>query len=320
MVSVIVPAYKVEDYLADCLNDILNQDYENIEIIVVDDGSPDRSGEMAMEFARRNSRIKILRQKNSGLSEARNSGLKMATGEYITFIDSDDRIAPDYISTLVRTALETGAGISMVGFRMFRDKMPEPDNNQDGGKVRILNPEECVEEILYQRRDTVPSACGKLFLKEIWGDSHFTSGILYEDLDLIPRVCLKGKLIAASDRRIYYYRHNENSITHNFSPRRLDVLGVTERLERDFSALGNSLGEAARDRRLSANFNIFGLCANSGEERYSGVMEECWNLIRRYRFRSLMNPKVRLKNKLGILASYAGGKRLIRLLARKVYR
>ncbi len=99
-ISVIVPAYNVESYLADCLDSILNQTYPNIEVIVIDDGSPDRSGEIAENYKQKDRRIKVIHQENGGLSVARNSGLDNATGEFVCFIDSDDWIEPDYLELL----------------------------------------------------------------------------------------------------------------------------------------------------------------------------------------------------------------------------
>lgn len=321
LVSVIVPAYNVEDYIADCLKALLAQDYPNLEIIVVDDGSTDRTGEILMEFARRDSRIKVLRQANAGPSEARNAGIMLASGEYLAFIDSDDLVGSCYVSYLVRIISVSKADIAVVGFRMFDGTASFADSCGKKDEWSLMTPETGTMKMLYQTSVIEPSPWGKLFSVRLWGsESRFVPGIIYEDLDLMPRIFLKAKSIAVSEEKLYFYRQREGSFMHRFEPRRLDVLGVTERLEKFMSEVNPDLGRAARDRRLSASFNIFGLCAASGDRMWSSVMDQCWELIRKYRWDSLKNPKVRLKNKFGIAVSYLGGKPLLRFVSRLVYK
>lgn len=112
MISIIVPVYKVESYLRQCIDSIINQTYHNIEILLIDDGSPDRCGEICEEYARTDSRIRFFHTENKGLSAARNLGLQKAKGEYVGFVDSDDWIEPDMYEILLRRLEESGTNIS----------------------------------------------------------------------------------------------------------------------------------------------------------------------------------------------------------------
>ena len=115
-ISVIVPIYKVEVYINKCIDSIINQSYKNIEVILVDDGSPDKCGEIANIYSKKDSRVKVIHKENGGLSDARNCGMKYATGEYVLFVDSDDWISEEMIDTLVSIAIETNADIVQSAF------------------------------------------------------------------------------------------------------------------------------------------------------------------------------------------------------------
>ena len=118
-ISVIVPVYNVEQYLPQCLDSIINQTYKDLEIICVDDGSPDNSGKILDEYAKKDNRIKVIHQENGGLSEARNTGLDNATGDWISFVDSDDYVALDYYETMIKAVKENGADVVQCGHSVF---------------------------------------------------------------------------------------------------------------------------------------------------------------------------------------------------------
>ena len=123
LVSVIVPIYKVEKYLGKCVDSIINQTYKNLEIILVDDGSPDNSGKICDEYAKKDNRIKVIHKENGGLSSARNAGLDVATGEFIAFVDSDDRIHLDFVEKLYRAIKEENADIASCYVESFIKKL-----------------------------------------------------------------------------------------------------------------------------------------------------------------------------------------------------
>ena len=309
MVSVIIPAYNAADYLRECIDSALAQTCRDIEVIVVDDGSTDSTPEIIAGYAARDPRIRPLRQSNQGLSSARNAAIAVAKGEWISFLDSDDAMSPDCIATMLRAAEQTGC--RMVHAAWVRGSDPSVLHG-DGQRaavavVRVMDAVGFIEDVLYQTSGLVPVAWAKLYRRELFDDIRFRHGITYEDLDMFYELAFAAGRIAVTDTPVYYYRDNPASITNTFTPSRFDVLDVTRRLEAYMSAHCPALLPAARDRRLSANFNIYGLLATYDKEsRYASVAKECMDVVRSHRRGSLLNPRVRLKNKLAILLSMLG--------------
>lgn len=210
LVSVIVPVYKVEEYLVKCVDSILGQSYRDLEVILVDDGSPDSCGEMCEEFARKDARVKVIHQKNGGLSAARNTGLCHASGEYVLFVDSDDYIALDLLEDLLKHA-EDGVDVLLFdhcevtssGEKIFGNKW-FPGISSDEIKRRI------VSDQIYN------SAWGKLFRRRLWDGLEFPVGLVYEDLYVMPSVVVKAGEVRYVDlgrAGSYYNRLNPGAIT-----------------------------------------------------------------------------------------------------------
>lgn len=319
MVSVIIPAYNVEKYIRECLDSVLGQTYSDIEVIVIDDGSTDSTPEIIREYAERDSKVRLIRKPNGGPS-ARNAGLDVASGEWIMFVDSDDAIAPEAVETLLGLATETGTLYAEGGWTEGEDSRRVCWSEGAESVTRIYDAESYIEKVLYQQ-GPVPSAWSKLFYRSLFdGGLRFREGILYEDLDFFYLPAVKAGKMAVTDRPLYFYRKNPASLTGRFSPRRFDVLEVTARIEAYVAVNYPRLLPAAHDRRLSAGFNMLGLiAAHDREGRYSQTASDCWTLIRRYRRESLLNPQVRLKNKVGIILSYFG-RGVFSLFARQFYR
>lgn len=329
MVSIIIPAYNTGKYLCECLDSVLRQTWRDIEVIVVNDGSTDATEEIARGYAARDGRVKLITVSNGGQAAARNIGLDRAEGEWIAFVDSDDMLYPRAIETLMGIALRSGAPIACGRFVEGRRWVGERyggdgsnRSNREHGEAEIsfelLAAEEFMERMLYQS-GADSSVCCKLYARRLFEKQRFVPGILYEDLDIACRLAAEGGSVAVSEEVVYFYRENPDSSTHRFTTRRLDVLDVTARIEDYMARNYPRLLPAARDRRLSASFNMLGLIvANDAEEEYRDAAERCRDTIRRYRRGSLLNPRVRLKNKLGILASYFG-QRFLETILRRVY-
>lgn len=301
MVSIILPVYNVEKYLEECVKSVLDQDFSDWEMILIDDGSTDRSGSLAESLANSDPRISCYHFENGGLSVARNRGLEIAKGDLVMFMDSDDMLYPDALSKLFLTLTKQEA--DLVEGKIIRGRIFNP-NIKKKYKIKILSSFEAIEKVLYQDL-MLPSAWGKLFRKSMFDNLSFTPGILYEDLDLFYLIFLRCKKIVYISTPVYFYRDTSGSIINSWSPRRLDVLKVTEKIEKYFTDNNPGLVPAARDRRLSANFNMFALCSLNND-RFNA--DKCWKIIKSYRNGSLFNHKVRLKNKVGILFSYLGKK------------
>ena len=322
IISVIVPVWNVEEFLDEGLESISVQTYVDFEVVMVDDGSTDRSGEICRQWVERDNRYRLIQKENGGLSSARNAGLEVAKGEYVTFVDSDDVIHPKYLETLMELAKRKEYFITGVGFLRFSDDIPLV-NCVMTEKYHYL-PYDALTEMLYQNGHMINSAWGKLFRRELIEGIWFKEGILYEDLEWMARVLEKmpkSKRVGLCDAPLYFYRKRDGSLIETFSRHRLDVLDVTREIEERAVESGNKgFLRAARDRRLSANFDIYmqlwkhcrhvenGATSteNYDAHAYELVKAECWRQIKRLRMGSLINPHVRRKNKLGILLSFFG--------------
>ena len=317
LVSVIIPVYKVEKFLRQCIQSVLAQTHSALEIILIDDGSPDSCGEICEEYAALDSRIRVIHKKNGGLSSARNAGLEVASGEYITFIDSDDFVAENYIETLLKWCIDSGVDIACGGFAEYHtgEKIATYEAERD---PEILTAEKFLEAMLYQHTGD-NSVWGKLYRKSVFDGLRFTQGILYEDLDIIYKAILRVKNVAWGKTPLYYYRITPGSILHNFSRKRADVLDVTDHMVEYIGKNYPQLAPAARSRRLSAHFNIYCLLAANGL-RNQEIEERCKKVIKEERGKFIFDRNVRLKNHLGILLTYLGGFPMLRFLGSRIYR
>lgn len=313
LISIIVPVYNVETYLSACLDSILDQSYKNLEIIVIDDGSTDFSLKIAETYSEKEDRIIVYSFPNAGLSEARNRGLEVATGEYVVFVDSDDLLLRNALHVMME-AMHSNP-VDIVEGKIMKGELLGDFKNQNNYHTVLYTPLEAITDVLYQKR-LLPSMCGKLFKRNLFDDLKFEKGILYEDLNIFYRVLEKCKKILWIDFPVYFYRITEGSIVNTWKPQRLDVLKVTENLENYIKEKYPQLLPSAQDRRLSANFNMFALCSINGDKESAS---KCWLHIKENRKKSFFNPKVRIKNKAGILLSYMG-RNVFNFAARRIYK
>lgn len=311
LVSVIVPVYKVEPYLHRCVDSILIQTYTNLEIILVDDGSPDNCGTICDEYAKKDKRIKVIHKKNGGQSEARNVGLDMAKGEYVTFVDSDDWIHNQYIEILYNDIIQANADVSMCTFVRTSDMHCDDSAHQKykNHKFKIISKEQAIEKTLYQNKlDSSP--WDKLYKRNLFDGLRFTVGRIYEDLEIIYQIYDRATILTYTDEALYYYFYREDSTLGVFNQKRLVVLDITDEIVRYMKEKYPAIVPAAKDRKLSANFNMLALISLYKSDDEISI-RRCWDNICKLRWRSLFNPKVRLKNKLGILVSLFGKKALM---------
>lgn len=220
-ISIIVPVYKVEKYLDTCVRSILEQTFADFELILVDDGSPDRCGALCDAYAAEDERIIVIHKENGGLSSARNAGIEAARGNYIGFVDSDDSIAPDMYHFLYENMKKEQADLSMCGlFDVYAGREPKrlPEY------YRVMGPEEAVEMVLKAEIVSV-TAVNKLYKKEIFCKLRFMEGRQAEDAFAAVDILMNCKKIVVSSRQKYYYVHRGGSITTGkFSERDMDVI------------------------------------------------------------------------------------------------
>ena len=229
LISIIVPIYKVEPYLDRCVRSIVEQTYENLEIILVDDGSPDNCPAICDAWAAKDSRIRVIHKKNGGLSDARNAGLAVAAGKYVSFIDSDDYIAPEFIARLYEAVVKTGAQVAECA----------TDYVDENGTVLRLRNAADVEEMgkiealrrLVQENGVYQTVWNKLYRREVMVGIPFAVGKLNEDefwtWQVLDRI---EKLAIVPDPLYHYLQRGSSIIGVGYNIRRLD--GLDARLQR----------------------------------------------------------------------------------------
>ena len=227
LISVIVPVYKVEAYLPACVDSILAQTFSDFELILVDDGSPDACGAICDSYAHMDSRIRVVHQKNGGLSAARNAGLDAAIGKYVTFVDSDDVIMQDYLRELYLAITKNDAEVACCKFQNFEGDKPDAESTESISEIhiKVMTGHEAVLSIYNATGEVNVNAYGKLFMVTLFCGKRFPVGKLHEDQALIPIVLCEAEAVAAADVRGYFYRQRPGSIMQKaFSQKRFDNL------------------------------------------------------------------------------------------------
>ena len=228
LISVIIPVYKAEKYLQRCIDSILAQTYKNLEIILVDDGSPDNSGKICDEYRDKDRRIVVIHKPNGGVSSARNAGLKVATGEYIGFVDGDDYIKPEMYAVLLNNLVENDADISICGFA--NEVAPGKFEAYCKENVQTTLSQYEQMECLLQNKLFSCSCCDRIFKKELVTDVWFDENIThYEDLLYLWNVMKKSNKAVFTSEPYYYYCTNEGSAsTSAFSDKQMSMIDVCE--------------------------------------------------------------------------------------------
>lgn len=254
MISVIVPVYKVEKYLSRCVDSILAQTYSDLEIILVDDGSPDRCGEICDEYAKKDARIRVIHKSNGGLSDARNAGIEAATGEFICFIDSDDYIAASMLMRLTQLQQQCNADIACCGVCDVYEGRHYTAKSDS--KTICYTGKEALKDTL-AGRNMAGTICNKLIRMKILGEHRFLVGKIYEDAFFMPKLMLAAKCVAATTEPLYFYWHRKGSITTvAFEKKHMDIIEAYEETYDFVMKCCPALEEAARFRICWANFIV----------------------------------------------------------------
>ena len=302
LISVIIPVYNVEEYLTMCLDSVINQTYRNLEIILVDDGSTDKSGTICDEYALKDERVVVIHQKNGGLSAARNSGLDMANGDYIGFVDSDDYIDLDMYDLLLNFAIENNLDVSMCGsYNVFPD-------NKVKKRITFFNPvvteskEQIINEIFINKRGGLSvSVCTKLYKRDVIISKRFTVGKLSEDVFFIFEWLANTKRFGRIADCKYYYVQRDGSITH-LPFYRKGILDVIEGYERNYDIICKSFPKS-RDAGMfrlqwsyivAANRIVECIDCNDHYDKLKKIQRKVRSLL----YNILKNPEISVKSKL----------------------
>ena len=214
LISVIVPVYKVENYLHKCVDSIINQTYKNLEIILVDDESPDNCPKICDDYAKRDSRIKVIHKKNGGLSSARNAGLDIAKGKYIEFVDSDDYIDIEMISVLYNLLIQNQADMSICSLQYVGENEKKLTNPKVNLKDCVLDNKKLLQKLYEDGSVYYVVACNKLYNSSLFEGIRYPIGKIHEDEAIIHDIFLRCKKVAVTSLRYYMYYQRGNSIMH----------------------------------------------------------------------------------------------------------
>lgn len=213
LVSVIVPVYQVEEYLARCVDSILSQTYGNLEVILVDDGSKDASGRICDDYARKDPRVRVIHKENGGLSSARNAGIDVARGDYLEFVDSDDWLEPDGVAVMLTAARSHGVKVVVGGRWDVSAKTGDRKLGLCPEQQEVISGVETVRRI-FRWDNCDSSACDKLFHRDLFHGVRFPEGVVCEDIPVMYQIMLEAGQVAMLDRPIYNYYHRIGSISY----------------------------------------------------------------------------------------------------------
>ena len=223
LISIIVPIYNVELYLRRCLDSVLNQTYTNLEIILVDDGSPDGCPQICDEYAVKDKRIIVIHKENGGLSAARNAGLDICKGEYISFIDSDDWVSEKYIETLFNISTKENADIAIGEYISTSGNILKEQNSIF---IKTFSSKEALFRLFSKNNTTYTISCAKLYKRELFSSLRFPIGKYHEDEFTTYILFYNSKKIAYTSEILYYYYQRAGSIVSTRHP--WDVLEFLE--------------------------------------------------------------------------------------------
>lgn len=307
LVSVIVPIYNVEPYLRECVDSIVRQTYRNLEIILVDDGSPDNCGKIADSYAEQDERIKVIHKKNGGLSDARNVGIARSTGEYISLIDSDDYISEFFIEIMMKNALAFDADVVTTGqseqFFDGSEERPKLTESADDYKARSITVREALEDMSYQ---VIPNGAQfRIYRRYIFDNIRYPKGYIFEDVATTYKTFIAAKKMCLVDSKIYAYRVRSNSIVREkFSQDKMVAIPITRKMFHDICEYDTALKPAAASRAFAQNFHVFLQVPEDDKES----MRKLWHEVIKYRKLVVMDhdKRVRKKNKIGAYVTYLG--------------
>jgi len=279
LLSIIVPVYNKEAYIEDCIRSILNQTFIDFELILVNDGSTDNSGLICRHFKTGDNRITVINQPNAGASAARNTGIQVATGQYIGFIDSDDTIEPDMYELLIKNALQYDADISVCRLRViFPNKTVSPAESK--GAV-LLNHDEALSACL--KGDLDRSANNKIYKSAIAKGIEF-EGRIYEDILYTCKAFIYAQITAFENVVKYNYIVRDNSVSmSSFNPKYIETIDVSGKMVEMVSAHSKNCVPEAQAFDIVANISLLNLLLLAEKDKYVGTYNRVVNTLKSYR-------------------------------------
>lgn len=270
-VSVIIPVYNVEKYLRRCLDSVVNQTYKDIEVILVNDGSPDNSKEICEEYVAKYSNIQLINQKNAGLGAARNTGLQYITGNAVTFVDSDDWLELDAIEYYVASMKKSDADIVVTQMIRKKEYFSNEGTNGTTIKEEVLNQEQFAKKYFKIDGNNIEYyACAKLYKREIAREVKYPVGLFAEDVPAAFGYIIRSQKIFNSTKVTYNYFFNDNSLTAKFTDKDFDLEKIWDLVVEEAKVYGNEdYILYAKVNRYRIDFNL--LCRIALSENKSDI-------------------------------------------------
>lgn len=299
LVSVIIPVYNVEDYLDNCINSVINQSYKNLEIILVDDGSTDSCSKKCDNWRKKDKRIKVIHKENGGLSSARNVGIDLSTGSYITFIDSDDDIEYDYIEYLYSLIKKYNAKMSICSYSVIKNKVTNWGINLE---EKNLSTVECLDNLLCEKGFSV-SACAKMYEKTLFDDIIFPDGKVCEDNGTTYKLIMKCANIAYGNKSKYnYYIHDNSITTSSFNEKKLDLIELVDAMCEEIMKVYPELINSVEKKKCSARFSILRqILESKNSNEYNHIQKDVIKYLKKNKKNIFYNPKSSKRDKIAII-------------------
>ncbi len=303
-ISIIIPVHNLEKYLPNCIDSLVKQTYQSIEVLLVNDGSTDKSGDICDAAALSDSRIKVIHRENAGAAVARNDALDVATGTLYTFVDGDDTIAPDHIESLYNDLVENDADISCCAWQDVKEGALAYSNITKPTNIEVWTLDQAMAKQLYQEQINASMWC-KLYRAELFDGIRFPPRNLYEDLAIIYKIFAKTKKVVYRDYPTYnYLLRNQGTTLVAFSKGKMDLIDVADELLSYIEKNFPQLEDGARSRLMRANFHIYLQIPRS--EDYADLRSRIENNIKKYRGSVLRDPRARRGTKIAIMITYFG--------------
>lgn len=316
VISVIIPVYNVGPYLAKCIDSIMKQSYKHLEIILIDDGSTDDCPKICDEYAKIDNRIKVIHKRNGGLSDARNVGLGLATGEYVTFVDSDDYLHQRMLAELYKNMKENHCDISTCKYTIVPESITHKAQPLSENISLVLTGEQALEEML-NLKSVTHSAWGKLYKIELFNDVRYPVGHNYEDLATTYILFSKSKNVVINSFRGYYYLRRSDSIMNSkFNTNRIDAL-VFAQQQLDYIIIHNPRIIKAAQYRLYIEAVLILVAMYESNSTYEDIKSQCMAVIRKYRWRVLVGSGTNTKRMVYASLSILSIGILIRIISKR---
>lgn len=306
LISIIIPVYNVENYIENCVSSVIKQTYKNIEIILVDDGSMDKSGIICDELAKRDNRIKVIHQKNKKAAEARNCGINNSNGRYIIFIDSDDYVDEEYVLYLYNLIKKNDSKLGISPYTVISN-----NKKNDIGKnfsQTILTVEEALRRLVKEEGFTV-SPCAKIYDKSLFDNIRYPSGKLFEDNATTYKLIMKCEenIIYGNESHYFYNIRDNSSMTSEFNLDKLQLIEWTDIMYKDVSEKYPNLVNCLKKKMITVRFSILRMIKY--EEKSEEILtkrNEIEKYIKNRKYEILKNEEIDKRDKIALITLLMG--------------